>query len=150
MTVVEFSMAGIPRGKQRHRTAIRNKRGGGQFVAAYTPEQTVKYEKAVKELGRKAMGNKAPFVGPLSVSLRFRLEVPKSYSKHLRAAILAGEEWYFGAYDLDNMTKAIFDGLNAVAYLDDRQIVRSFQTKVPAENPGVDVRIEAMAEPVTP
>jgi Holliday junction resolvase RusA-like endonuclease len=147
MTVVAFSMAGFPRGKQRHRNAIRKGRDGRSFVSQYTPAETVAYEKSVADLGRKAMGNLAPFVGPLSVSLQFRLDVPKSYSKSLRAAILAGEEWYFGAYDLDNLTKAIYDGLNSVAYIDDRQIVRSFQTKLGHVRPGVDVRVEALAEP---
>ena len=45
--------------------------------------------------------------------------------------------------DTSNMVKAIEDAMNGVAFVDDAQIVRLFATKLYAEVPGVDVRVEA-------
>ena len=43
------------------------------------------------------------------------------------------------------MAKAILDALNTVAFADDAQICRLVCTKVYAEAPGVDVKVEAYA-----
>lgn len=143
MDPVVFSMAGDPRGKGRPRTSVR-----GGFARVFTDEKTRKYEKSVAAIARLAMAGREPFDGPLSVSLRFRLAVPASYSKKLRAAMLAGETAYLGRADVDNMAKAVLDGMNGIAFADDVQIVRLFCTKIAAEKPGVDVRVEALTPQV--
>lgn len=134
-----FSMAGAPRGKGRPRTTVR-----GGFARVYTDPKTRTYESSVKGLARKAMGEREPFVGALSVSIRFRLELPKSMTKRDRAAALAGERAYLGRTDLDNLAKAILDGCNGVCWVDDAQIVRLFLTKVGTDKPGVDVKVEPL------
>lgn len=90
------------------------------------------------------MGDRKPLEGPLSVSLRFRVSPPPSWSKRRRARVLAGEEAYFGSFDTDNMIKAVLDPMNEVVFLDDKQIVRLWAEKIAADPPGVDVRIEAL------
>ena len=137
---VTFSMTGEPRGKGRPRATPR-----GGFPTVYTDDNTRKYEASIKSIATTQMCGKRPLEGPLSVSLRFRLSVPTSYSKRLRTAILAGEEPYFGAFDIDNFAKAVLDPLNGVVFVDDKQVVRLFVTKIAAETPGVDVRVEAYA-----
>lgn len=139
MDVLQFSMSGAPRGKGRPRTAVR-----GGFARVYTDARTRKYEASVASLAAIAMAGRPPFVGPLSVSLRFRLEPPKSMSKRERAAVLAGEQAYLGRIDADNAAKAVLDGMNGVAFADDVQIVRLFVVKVADARPGVDVRLEAL------
>ena len=131
-----FSLSGSPRGKGRPRTSVR-----GGFAKIYTDADTRAYERSVGVIARQAMGPRAPFEGPLSASLRFRLPLPKSMTKRRRASILAGEEAYLGSLDIDNMAKAILDGMNAIAFLDDVQIVRLFVTKIGSDRPGVDVKI---------
>lgn len=135
-----FSCSGEPRGKGRPRATTQ-----GGFARVFTDEKTRAYEKSVGVIGRAAMKGRKPFEGPLSVSLRFRLAVPASYSKRVRASMLAGETPYFGRNDVDNMAKAILDGLNGIAFADDVQVVRLWCTKVAAEKPGVDVRVEPLA-----
>lgn len=144
MDPVLFSMAGDPRGKGRPRTSVR-----GGFARVFTDAKTRAYENSIAEIARKAMAGRTPFDGPLSVSLRFRLAVPASYSKKMRAAMLAGETAYLGRADVDNMAKAVLDGMNGIAFADDVQIVRLFCTKTAAEKPGVDVRVEALTPQVT-
>lgn len=139
MDVLAFSMSGQPRGKGRPRTAVR-----GGFARVYTDAKTRKYEASVKGLAELAMRGRPPFTGPLSVSLRIRLELPKSMSKRERAAVLAGEQPYLGRIDADNAAKAVLDGMNGVVFADDVQIVRLFVVKVADARPGVDVRIEAL------
>lgn len=138
MTALTLSMNGEPRGKGRPRATVR-----GGFASVYTDAKTRKYEASVRAVAIAAMAGRDPFEGPLSVSLRFRMPIPKSATKRARAGMAAGEIAHTGRPDLDNCQKAILDAMNGVVFCDDSQIVRSFTTKLYAEQPGVDVRIEA-------
>ena len=143
-----FSMSGKPRGKGRPRTAVR-----GRFATIYTDKLTRTYEADVKAVARDAMGQRLPFQGALTLSLRFRVPIPKSETKATRAAMAAGEIAPTTKPDWDNAAKAICDGMNGVVYRDDCQIVRAFVTKVYHPTPGVDVRVAPLdveAEPSTP
>lgn len=145
MDPLVFSMAGHPHGKGRPRATVRQLAPKKHVARLYTDEKTRKYEQAVAALAKRAMGDRLPFEGPLSVSLRFRMQPPKSMTKRQRAAALAGEVAYLGRYDVDNLAKAVLDGMNEVCFLDDVQITRLWVVKEAAENPGVDVRIEPLA-----
>lgn len=138
MTVLAFSLNGEPRGKGRPRVDTR-----GAFPRIHTDSKTAKYERSVAKAAMAQMVGRAPLQGPLSVSLRFRMPIAKSATKRAKAAMAAGEIAHQGRPDLDNMAKAIFDALNGVVFVDDSQIVRSFCTKLYAEQPGVDVRVAA-------
>jgi Holliday junction resolvase RusA-like endonuclease len=131
-----FSLDGQPVPKGRPRATVR-----GGYARIYTPSTTRKYELAVRKIAALHMRGREPFDGPLSVSVRFRLAPPKSMSKRQRARVLAGEEAYLGASDLDNYVKAFWDSLNGVVWLDDKQIVRAFLTKAAAEVAGIDVKV---------
>jgi Holliday junction resolvase RusA-like endonuclease len=86
---------------------------------AYTPKETVEYERAI---GAMYKGPKFE-EGLLSVKLRFtsdgtellieRVEENKNVEKPKRK--LTG--------DIDNYAKSLLDGLNGIAYTDDKQIV---------------------------
>jgi Holliday junction resolvase RusA-like endonuclease len=136
-----FSISVTPRPKGRPRATVR-----GGFAKLYTDTETRKYEAAIKKVAEQFMAGRAPLEGPLSVSLRFRLQPPKSMTKRLRAAVLAGEEAYMGSSDLDNYIKSASDSLNGVCWRDDVQIVRLFATKAAAEKPGIDIKIQPLAE----
>lgn len=140
MEPLVFSMSGTPRGQGRPRATAR-----GGFAKVYKADKDRSYERSVGQIAKAAMGGAPPFEGPLSVSLRFRLQPPKSMTKRQRAAVLAGEEAYAGAYDIDNLVKSILDGCNKIAFADDKQVVRLFATKIAHERAGVDVRIEPLA-----
>lgn len=137
MEAVAFSMKGDPRGKGRPRTAVR-----GGHARIYTDAATRRYEGFVRALAEKAMADRRPFDGPVSICMRFRISVPASYSKKRRARILARHEAYFGSFDADNLAKSILDGCNTVLFLDDKQVTRMLVIKQPSEATGIDVIAE--------
>lgn len=130
-----------PRGKGRPRTTIR-----GRHAQVYTDPKTRAYEAKVAEIAALYMNGNSPLQGPLSVSLRFRYPIPVSYSKKLRAAILDGSESYVGPYDIDNYAKALLDGCNKILFEDDAQITKLLVIKKPSLRPGIDIRVEAIAQ----
>ena len=145
MDAIVFRMAGAPKGKGRPRARVQiPKSGAAPFAQLYTDDATRKYEASAKRVAVAAMGDVEPFTGALSVSIRFRLPLPKSMSKRDRAAALSGERAYLGHIDIDNMAKSILDACNGVCWIDDAQIVRLFLTKTAAEKPGIDVRVEPL------
>ena len=106
---VSFVINVRPFGKQRHRTS----RG-----RTYTPKETVAYEKLIAQ--EAALHFKKPFDGPVSVDIIALFKPAKSWSKKKTAAAWA--QPHTQKPDLDNVMKAICDGMNKIAYHDDSQI----------------------------
>ena len=119
------------RGKQRPR-ATRNGR-------MYTPKQTVEFEKMV------AMGWGYP---RLSKEIRTEVDVyvkiPTSFTKGKRLAAEHNIIRPTTTPDIDNILKAIFDGLNGVAYEDDKQIVEVVANKYYSDRNYFVVRVEEL------
>lgn len=132
--LLSFSMNGLPRGQGRPRATARK-----GFTSIYKAAEDRKYEASVKRLAETAMAGRDPFEGPLMLSLRFRLPIPKSATKRVKALMAAGQIAPTVKPDLSNAVKAIEDGMNRIAYVDDVQIIRGVQEKIYAEVPGVDV-----------
>jgi Holliday junction resolvase RusA-like endonuclease len=122
----------------------------GGHATTYTDPKTRAYELSVAAIARAAMKGRPPLEGALSVSLRFRLALPKSMSKRERAAVLAGERPYFGRIDCDNAAKSLLDGCNTIVWRDDVQITRLFVVKEAAEAPGVDVKVQPLEPQESP
>lgn len=138
--VLAFSIPGEPRGKGRPRaTTI-----GGR-ARMFTDSKTASYENLVALAAREALQGRAPFDEPVTVDITVRLSPGVSVSKKRRLEIIAGRAAIFGRFDLDNHIKAVLDGLNKVAFTDDRLIVGLTARKIGDETPGVDVRIEPFA-----
>lgn len=114
----------------------------------YTPAKTRSYETRVRNACKDWMRRHGlqPLAVPVIVELTFRFEVPKSYSKKLTAALLAGDEAYTGRRDLDNMVKAAWDAMKKVIMADDRLVQRLTASKVAAPSTGIDVMMETYAE----
>lgn len=104
--------------KGRPRVTIR----GGR-PRAYTPEKTEKYENLVRLAFREEFPDAEPASGPISMVIRAYFPVPKSYSKKKKQLAVVGLLHKTTTPDLDNIQKAIQDGLNGVAFADDSQIV---------------------------
>jgi Holliday junction resolvase RusA-like endonuclease len=84
-----------------------------------TPAKTRLYEAAVSEQALVAMMAKTyteralrPYDGPLYARLTFHLPRPKTVTRM----------WPLGRPDLDNLAKAVLDGLNGVVFHDDAQV----------------------------
>ena len=128
---VVFTIPGPAQAKQRPRVNIRTGR-------IYTPSATHKYEKLVKE----SYGDNPCFKNQfISIKILFKFEVPKSYSKKERDEALAGNLRPTKG-DIDNYIKSVLDGLNKVAFLDDRYICNITAEKMFAEESETIVEIK--------
>ena len=111
---VEFTVPGPAKAKERPRVGK-----GGRI---YTPNGTHKYEKLVKniyqEKGIYYFDNEY-----ISIKIIFKFEIPKSYNKKKHSEALEGIIRPTRA-DIDNYIKSVLDGLNKVAYADDRYIYK--------------------------
>lgn len=94
--MIHFTIPGRPVPKHRPRV--------GKHGNIYTPQNCREYERAVGLYARNVFPQ--PISGPVALGVRF----------------------YFSRRpgDLDNYVKAISDGLNGIAWQDDRQVVKLF------------------------
>lgn len=106
-----FIIPGDPRGKGRPRFAGH----------AYTDQTTRAYEDKIR-WEYKAAGGKS-IAGPVEVKITAYHAVPKSISKGKAEQMLEGAILPTKKPDADNIAKAILDGLNGLAYMDDKQVV---------------------------
>jgi Holliday junction resolvase RusA-like endonuclease len=131
-----FTVYGEPVAKGRPRFAKR-----GNYVQTYTPVKTKSYEDEARLLATKAKGSGSTLEGSVSVFIYISFSVPQSYSKRKREACLSGETKHTKKPDLDNVAKAIIDGMNGIIFKDDSQIINLHVTKVYAEVGKVEVLI---------
>lgn len=136
---VRMRVDGLPRGKGTHRTVPRKGKGGVAYQAKIPDPATEAWEAKLAWAARMALGRLGmiPKGVPVRCMLRARFAVPASYSARLRAQCLAGLIRPTGKPDLDNVCKAIGDGLNQVAWADDSQVTEWIVSKVYHEQPGV-------------
>lgn len=128
---VVFTIPGPAQAKQRPRMNVRTGR-------IYTPGDTHKYEKLVRE----SYGDNPCFKDQfISIKILFKFEIPKSYSKKKRDEALAGNLRPTKG-DIDNYIKSVLDGLNKVAFLDDRYICNITAEKMFAEESETIVEIK--------
>ena len=128
---VKFTIPGPCVAKPRPRFSSKTGR-------VYTPNKGHKYEKLVKE----SYGDNPCFEDQfISVKILFKFSVPKSYSKKKRSEALAGNLRPTKA-DIDNYIKSVLDGLNGIAWRDDRYIYAIAAEKIFAEESEVIVEIK--------
>jgi Holliday junction resolvase RusA-like endonuclease len=139
MAVIEIFVPGDVRGKGRPRATVR-----GGHAKLYTDAKTASYENLVALAGKAAMAGQPPIVGPVAMILRAVVAVPRSWSKKRQAAALAGAEKPTGKPDLDNVAKACCDGLNAIAWGDDAQVVTMTLSKVYGLEPGAAITVTSL------
>lgn len=132
---LEFTIPGKPGHKSR--VKVNHKTG-----VSYTPENTKIFENLVKMTFAEHFPNHAPITRPLSVMVTAYFPIPKSWSKKKQAMALDGTLGMTQLPDGDNTLKAILDGLNTVAWADDRQIVFMSIKKDYSLIPRTEVRID--------
>lgn len=133
---VEFTIPGSPKGKARPRIC----RIKGRNIA-YTPRQTLDYEKLVKESYEADSNVLYDKNIPLKISVIALFPIPKTVSKKLKNDMLNGKILPTKKPDCDNIIKVILDALNGVAYHDDSQVCKICFEKTYAETPCVKVKI---------
>jgi len=136
---ITFTIPGKPVAKGRARAFVRN-----GHVAHYTPKETADYERLVRETAQEAMIGQAPLDGPVALVVIALVPIPASWSRRRQQAAGAGATVPTSRPDLDNIVKAIKDGLNGVAWRDDSQVVELRARKSYGHTPCVQVRVRAM------
>lgn len=138
MNAVSFTIPGPPQGKARPRV-VRAKSG---ISLTYTPDKTVRYEELVRiRYKSAAQGFRFPDDAQIGIQITAWYPVPKSKSKKIKAAMLAGAMLPTKKPDCDNIVKIVCDALNDFAYKDDQQITLAQIRKRYAEMPKVDVKM---------
>lgn len=120
MTYISFKVPGEPRGKGRPRATRM-----GNNIRLYTDAKTSAYENLVALACQQAMqaAGQPPLTGALALSVIAYVGIPKSTSKAKREQAAEGYLRPTKKPDLDNIIKAVLDGLNGVAFVDDVQVV---------------------------
>lgn len=133
MKYFEFEVEAEPKGKARPRFVRR-----GNFVQTYTPKKTHDYEKLIAKSFTDQGGTlfDYPF---LEVDIEAYFPMPKSTSKAKKSELLTS--WHNKKPDTDNVAKAILDGLNGIAWADDKQVVYLKVKKRYGTEPHVHVSI---------
>ena len=129
---VDFTIHTAPISKQRPRL--------GKGGCVYTPSKTKVFENIVA----LSYGNRPSFDDKyIRIRLKFKFEVPKSYSKKKRLEAIEGKIRPTKA-DIDNYIKAVLDGLNKKAWKDDRYIIGILAEKEYSEKSCIEVSIETV------
>jgi Holliday junction resolvase RusA-like endonuclease len=128
--MITFIIPGKPFGKQRPRATRQGR--------MYTPKETVAFESVVREIG--ALHCRAPISGPVRLTILATFEPAPSWSKSKRAEHL--HRPHVQKPDLDNCAKAIKDGLNRIAWIDDSQVAELICRKAWGVSPQTVVHIE--------
>ena len=109
---MKFTVPGDPKPQGRPRFFRR-----GAFVGTYDPKDSASFKQKVGFYAVEAGMTLSD--GPLALSAKFYIKRPKNRcrSKDDRGAIVCSKR-----PDLDNLVKAILDGLNGIAFKDDGQV----------------------------
>lgn len=134
--MITFTIPGEPVAKGRPRATT-----VGGHARMYTPAKTAAYEQLVAVYASAAMKNAPLLEHPVRLHLGIYCKVPGSWSKKRRADALAGIERPAKAPDIDNIVKALADGMNGVVWIDDAQIVELTCSKWYAIEPYVNVNV---------
>ena len=113
---MEFIVEGDPQGKARPRFSQKS-------GTVYTPAKTVRYERLIRKAFLDAGGNAIPSDCYVGITVDAYFQIPKSYTKGKRLACQHNINRPDKKPDIDNILKIALDGLNGVAYADDKQVI---------------------------
>lgn len=131
--MIRFTVYGEPVGKARPRFNTKTR-------TAYTPSKTAEYEKEVA-MAYRIVSKSRRFDGAVALDINAYFAIPKSTSKKRVEQILKQDIRPTKKPDIDNIAKIIIDGLNGIAYEDDKQVVSVSIDKYYSSEPRVEVEI---------
>ena len=132
LRTIRLEIPGIPAGKGRPRFTRRGH--------AYTPEKTREYEGRVAAAFYDSREKAFQKGTPIVVDVIAKMPIPKSTSKKKRLEMLAREKM-LKKPDIDNIVKAVLDGLSGLSFPDDDQVWKIYAYKIYAEEPSTTVLI---------
>lgn len=132
---VAFTIPGKPFPKQRPRATMR----GGR-ARVFTPKETVSFERQVGQIA--ALHFQRPIAGPVRLVVTAIFSIPDSWSKRRRTEAMGCH--HTQRPDLDNLLKALKDGLNRIAWSDDAQVAEVSCRKLWGDHAETIVQVEAL------
>ncbi len=129
----------VPKGRPRFSVMSRY---NSCHVTTHTPPKTKRFEQDVALFYIQSNSPKFEQGTPISVTIEFGMAIPKSTTKKKRSEMLQGLIHHTVKPDLDNLTKAVLDALNDLAWHDDAQIVELNVLKVYTESPYIQISIK--------
>lgn len=124
MNEYKFDILGKAMGKERPRATVI-----GGHARVYTPKKSQNYEARVASAFQAKYPDAKPFTGAVQVIIMINVGLNKADYKKDGTLTKSGVRKVQGMEnptkkpDVDNVAKAILDGLNGIAFLDDSQIV---------------------------
>ena len=115
MSSVRIEVPGDPVGKARPRFT----RTGRCYNTKKTKEFETRVANAFLNSGAKQFSESEP----LRIDIVAEMPIPKSTTKKVLRAIEDGTVKHLKKPDIDNIVKAVLDGLNGIAFPDDKQII---------------------------
>lgn len=107
----------------------------------FTPAKTRSNENLIKMAAMAAMKGREPIKGAVAVSVAVHIMLPKSFSKKKLALAEIGIIRPCVKPDLDNFYKSAMDGLNAIVFVDDNQVVELNGFKMYRAKPGMRIEV---------
>ena len=126
--MIKFTVPGEPTPKARPRVTR---------YGTYTPKKTAAYEKLVRQCWSSQSGEKTD--GAVSLTVKCYMPIPKSLSRKRRAELVGKP--HTKKPDLDNLIKAVADGINGFAYDDDSSVCEIVGVKLYSTEPRTEVEI---------
>lgn len=130
---ITVTIPGKPFAKQRPRFS----RKAG---TAFTPKETVSFERTVGTIAAQHIPE--PITGPVRIDIVAVFEMPASWSGRKRDAHRGHP--HAQRPDLDNICKAVTDGLNRIAFADDGQIADINASKQWGDVAQATIRVRGM------
>lgn len=132
--IVKICVLGEVRSKQRPRATVIN-----GHARVYTPKDTVMYENLVRYAYQEQVGRKLE--GVIEMKCKFFFPIPKSVSKKQRALMETETIPHTKKPDIDNCVKSVTDGIQGVAFDDDKQIYKIVAEKYYSSTPRVEIEL---------
>jgi Holliday junction resolvase RusA-like endonuclease len=130
---VQFFVPGIPVPKARPRATQKGK--------IYTPDVNANFENNVRSRFADKYPDFIPADKALELWVTFRFPIPASAKRKRMPDKIRPKDSMPQKPDLDNLVKSVLDALNAVAFVDDKQVVGIFASKQYGEVPGAFVSL---------
>jgi len=137
--MIKIVIPGRPVAKARPRFARK-----GKFVVTYSDQETEE-GRFLFEVYRQ-VGEHRPIMGAVRIKISYFFARPKNhYGTGKNTGILksSAPKYHTIKPDLDNLDKMVYDCLNNIVWLDDRQVVDAHTTKEYGE-PRTEIKIEVL------
>jgi len=139
-----FTVPGAPVPKARPRGRIAKNRYGYQIVSMYTPKTTATFENKVGYyFSMKYTFD--PIDEPVRVCVAAYFPIPQSWPKKKKEHAQYHTVPVVTKPDCDNIIKSILDGLNGIAFVDDKQVFALSISKYYSINPRTEISISTEA-----